>query len=334
MEPAVGERQPGDVETKLALAGEAVPAELRRGLRGAAEHEATVVAKLEVTSGARDAGVRRDDDTHGDRLARGELRPLLARSIEQLRRLDPRLTAAPLAQARLELLRARVGGEQPPVGGDRLLRRAVERNLALTEQHRSLTQAFDGLRVVRDEDDRAAAVLELGDLAEALALELLVADGEHLVEQQHVGANVRGDGEPQTHVHPRRVRTHRQVDELLELGERDDLVHRLADRRPRQAVDRAVQIDVLTAGEIRVEPGPELEQRRNAAAGLDPPAVGLMIPETMRNRVDLPEPFRPTRPTASPGSIVSETSCSACTSRAPSRPRATNTSFSVRCAFG
>ena len=78
---------------------------------------------------------------------------------------------------------------------------------------------------MRDEDDRPAALLELEDLAEALALELLVADREHLVEQQHVGLEVRRDREAEPHVHPRRVRADREVDEPLELGEGDDLVH-------------------------------------------------------------------------------------------------------------
>jgi len=64
------------------------------------------------------------------------------------------------------------------------------------------------------------------------------------------------------------------------------------------------------------------------------PEVGVMIRDTIRSKVDLPEPLRPTRPTASPGSIVSETSRSASTLRAARRPRATKTSFSVRCAFG
>ena len=59
-----------------------------------------------------------------------------------------------------------------------------------------------------------------------------------------------------------------------------------------------------------------------------------MIPEITRSSVVLPEPLRPTSPTASPGSTVSETSRSACTSRTPSRPRETKTSLSVRCAFG
>ena len=97
----------------------------------------------------------------------------------------------------------------------------------------------------------------------------LVADREDLVEQQHVGLDVRGDREAEAHVHPGRVRAHRQVDELLELRERDDLVHHLAHPRTRQAVDRAVEVDVLAAGEVRMEAGAELEQRRDAPARLD-----------------------------------------------------------------
>ena len=182
---------------------------------------------------------------------------------------DPRLAAAPFAQAALELVRVRVGGEQAPVLGDRLARRPVEGDRALPQQDRPVAQPLDGLRVVRDEEDRPAAALELGDLAEALALELLVADREHLVEQQDVGLDVRGDGEAEAHVHPGGVGPHGQVDELLELGERDDLVHHLADARAREAVDRAVQEDVLAAGEVGVEAGAELEQRRDAAAGRD-----------------------------------------------------------------
>ena len=44
------------------------------------------------------------------------------------------------------------------------------------------------------------------------------------------------------------------------------------------------------------------------------PVVGLMIPAISRSSVDLPEPLRPTSPTASPGAIPSETS------RAPTPP--------------
>ena len=75
-----------------------------------------------------------------------------------------------------------------------------------------------------DEHDRASLGLELLDPAQALRLEQLVADGEHLVDEQHVGVEVDGDGEPEAHVHARRVVLDRLVDELGELGEVDDVV--------------------------------------------------------------------------------------------------------------
>jgi hypothetical protein len=86
----------------------------------------------------------------------------------------------------------------------------------------------------------------------------------------------------------------------LELGEGDDLVEALADLGAREALDRAVQEDVLAAGEVRVEAGAELEQRadrppRGRARGR------LDDPGDERSSVVLPEPLRPMSPTASPG---------------------------------
>src|SRR5581483_5432797 len=208
--------------------------------------------------------------------------------VEQLGRDDTRLAGPPLAQPRLQLLGIRIGGEQPPVCRDRLAGFAVERHLAVPQQHGAVAEPLDRLSVVRDEDDRAAAALELGDLAEALALELLVADGEDLVEQEDVGLDVRGDREAEPHVHPRGVRAHRQVDEALELGERDDLVHRLAHGAARQTVDRAVQVDVLAAAEVRMEPRAGLEQRRDAAAGLEPSRARLDDPRDEPQQRGLP----------------------------------------------
>ena len=131
---------------------------------------------------------------------------------------------------------------------------------------------------MRDEDDRAPPLLELEDLAEAPALELLVADREHLVEEQDIRLEMGGDREAEPHVHSRRVRAHGAVDEALELRERDDLVHPLADERPLQAQDGPVQVDVLPPGELRVEPGAELEERANPPGRGDPPACRLDDP--------------------------------------------------------
>src|SRR5262249_18723994 len=136
-------------------------------------------------------------------------------------------------------------------------------------QDRTVAKPLHRLRVVRDEDDRPTAAFELGDLGEALTLVVLVADGEDLVEEQDVGLDVRGNRESESHEHSRRVRAYRQIDEALELGERDDLGHRLANPRAGEPVDGAVQVDVLTSAEIGMEARAQLEQRADASAGLD-----------------------------------------------------------------
>ena len=55
-------------------------------------------------------------------------------------------------------------------------------------------------------------------------LEMQVADRQHLVHDQNFGLEVRGHRKRQPHEHAARVVLDRRVDELLELGERDDRV--------------------------------------------------------------------------------------------------------------
>ena len=62
-----------------------------------------------------------------------------------------------------------------------------------------------------------------------------VAHREHLVDEQHVGVDLDRDREAEPDAHPRRVVLQLQVDELLELGERDDLVEALVRLLARRA---------------------------------------------------------------------------------------------------
>ncbi len=62
---------------------------------------------------------------------------------------------------------------------------------------------------------------------EALLLERLVADGEHLVEEEDVERDLDRDRVREPHQHPRRVVLELLVDEALELGEGDDVVELL-----------------------------------------------------------------------------------------------------------
>ena len=107
------------------------------------------------------------------------------------------------------------------------------------------------------------------NLARHLLVKRLVADGEHFVDEQHVGIDVDRHGEPEAHVHAGRVGLHRRVDELLELGKGDDLVEALGNRALRQSEHHAVDEDVLTAGNLRMKAGAELDERRDTALHLD-----------------------------------------------------------------
>ena len=54
----------------------------------------------------------------------------------------------------------------------------------------------------------------------------------------------------------------------IDLGERDDRVELGEDLGAFHPEDGAIQQDVLAAGQLRVEPGADLEQRADAAAQL------------------------------------------------------------------
>ena len=94
-----------------------------------------------------------------------------------------------------------------------------------------------------------------------------VADREHLVDEQDLRLEVRRHGEGQPHVHAARVALDRRVEELLDLGERDDLVELAVDLGPAHAEDRAVEVDVLAAGQLGMKAGADLEQRCRRGRG-------------------------------------------------------------------
>ena len=82
--------------------------------------------------------------------------------------------------------------------------------------------------VVRDEDDRPAAVAQVVEDVVALLLEGGVADRKHLVDHQDVGVDLDRHRERQAHVHTRGVVLELEVLELLKLSELDDALVPLA----------------------------------------------------------------------------------------------------------
>src|SRR4051812_3454133 len=100
----------------------------------------------------------------------------------------------------------------------------LQPQLALVDPQRLVAQLLDRAERVADQQDGAVLPAQLAHLLERLALEARVADRQRFVDQEDVRVHVDRHREREPPVHARRVRLHRHVHELLELGELDDLV--------------------------------------------------------------------------------------------------------------
>src|ERR1035437_3436672 len=139
--------------------------------------------------------------------------------------------------------------------------------LAVLKPRGLVAHAIDQRHRVRHHDDGGTALAQLEHVVEALALELLIAHGDDLVDDEDLGVDSDGDRETETHVHAAGVDLDGGVDELPDVCEVNDLLHRLLDLALAQPQDRSVQVDVLASRELTVESCAELEQVRNAPVG-------------------------------------------------------------------
>src|SRR5205085_430975 len=77
---------------------------------------------------------------------------------------------------------------------------------------------------------------------------------------------MRSDGEGKPHVHPATVVLDRSVQELLDLREIDDRIKLATHLVAPHAQDGAVEIDVVPAGQFRMEPSAHLQQATDSTA--------------------------------------------------------------------
>ena len=124
-----------------------------------------------------------------------------------------------------------------------------------------------------DERDRPALLPELEDAIDALPLEGLVPTA-NTSSSTRMSASTFVATEKPSRMYAGRVRPDRQVDELPELAELDDVVQPCVDVRLAEPVDRAAEIDVLAAREVGMEARAELEQRADSPVDGEPPARG------------------------------------------------------------
>src|SRR5688500_19898659 len=114
----------------------------------------------------------------------------------------------------------------------------------MIEEKGAGAEPLDGGHVVTHEKHGASAACDVVEFSDALLLKLGVADREHLVDEQHVGFEMCGNGKRQPHVHAARVMLDGSVDESPDFGELDDLVELPEDLDARHAEDGPVQKDV------------------------------------------------------------------------------------------
>src|SRR6267378_5810260 len=166
------------------------------------------------------------------------------------------------------------------------VRRPVERESPVVEHGGPRAQLARGRQRVGHEHEGDSRGAEVLDAPLALLLEPLVAHGEHLVDDEDVRLDVLRDGESQARIHARGIVLHRQVDEVAQLAEVDDALELRLHLLAREAEQRAVQVDVVAAGQLGIEARAELDHRADPPLAQRPELLRrAQVPEAVRHRL-------------------------------------------------
>ena len=148
---------------------------------------------------------------------------------------------------------------------NRLAGGGAQHQAALIQHDGFFGQAQDGRHVVADKEHRAAFLGHIAHLAQALALEFGVPNGQDFIDHQDFGLQVGCHGKSQPQIHPAGIVFDRGIDELLYFGKGDHLIEFALDLTLFHPQDRPVEISVLTPGQLGVEAGADLQQRADPA---------------------------------------------------------------------
>jgi hypothetical protein len=115
----------------------------------------------------------------------------------------------------------------------------------------------------------------------------------HLVQEQHVGVALRGDGEPEARAHALRVGRHRQVEGGPEAAQLAHVLNGLPRRAHRHAAQHREQLGVLAAAQLAEQPRVGREQRADPAVDRHSALVGDHDPAEEPEQRRLAGPGRP-----------------------------------------
>src|ERR1700753_3023109 len=163
---------------------------------------------------------------------------------------------------------------------------AVHDDLAALQPDDPVAGLLDLTQVVGDQEHGARFLPQFLDALVALGPERGVAGGQGLVDEQHVVALGRGDGEPQPGAHAAGVRAHGQVDEVAHPGEVHDVLVPALDLLRGHAHGQAAQHHVALAGQVVQQGGVDAEQG-GLAGGVDRAALGRQQARDLPQQVRL-----------------------------------------------
>ncbi len=186
------------------------------------------------------------------------------------------LAAAPPAVHAGDLVRRAVGrSKRGHISLDDFVRRPVKPDFAICNPDAARAQILYGRHVVRHEQHGPSPATQILHRADAFLLERGVANRQHLIDDEHVGLEVRGHREAKPQAHAARITLDGRVDETLHARELDDRIEFDIDLLLLHPEDGAVQVDVLAPGQFLVKPGADLQKRRDATPRAYPARGGV-----------------------------------------------------------
>jgi hypothetical protein len=166
-----------------------------------------------------------------------------------------------------------VSGEVGLVGLDDLVGGSIELDGPLVEPDGPVAEGFGLVWKVADEEEGGAALFEALDFLEAFPLEVSVANGEGLINDEDIGLGVDGDAKTEAQKHAEAIGADREVKCAgFEFGEGLNLGLDAVHLSGGDAKDVALETDVFAACEVRVEPAHEVND--SAHGGGDAKGAG------------------------------------------------------------
>ena len=143
--------------------------------------------------------------------------------------------------------------------------RPVRRYASVIQEDALIAHLHYGPQIVGHKYDGYAVFHHRFHLFRAFFLKDMIPYAQYLVDDKDFGVHVHGHGKAKARIHAGRVAFDRGIDEIPETREFHNFVELLPDLVFLHPEDRAVEKNILAAGEVRMETGAHFDESRHDA---------------------------------------------------------------------